>query len=217
MPESVKIPLSLAAPGITRFLTHIRNAGVPNKVNGPYLQAASFRNSNDTALITIFKLLGFIDKSGVPTDLWRQYRGDAAQAREVLGRAVKNAYAGLFALYPDAPNRTDETISNWIRANTTYGGDSVERAIRTFRTLCAEATFEDSEQDNAADSEPEAPRPTKSPEEQLIAQPTVPASVKHFTRPGITINIELQIPPTDDPTVYENFFAAMRKHLFDGD
>jgi hypothetical protein len=217
MPDSVKIPISLAVPGITRFLNHIRSAGVPTKVNGPYLQSASFRNSNDTALITIFKLLGFIDKSGAPTDLWKQYRGDATQARIVLGRAIKSTYEGLFALYPDAPNRTDETIGNWIRANTTYGGESVERAIRTFRALCAEATFEDSKQDHTPEVTREEPSNTQTTVPAPAAQPAASAPAHFPVRPGITINIELQIPPTDDPTVYDNFFAAMRKHLFDGD
>ena len=33
--------------------------------------------------------------------------------------------------------------------------------------------------------------------------------------PTIAINIQLQIPEADDPTVYENLFRALRKHLFD--
>lgn len=215
MTEQTKVPITLATHGIPRFLSHIRTATVPAKVNGVYLKAASFRNSNDSALVTIFKLLGFIDQSGIPTDLWKQYRGDEAHAQIVLGKAIKNAYKGLFEFYPDAPSRPDALIGNWIRANTNYGDDSVARAIRTFRALCGEATFED---DIEADTEESGKEPGElmqsPPEAVAAAQPVGGSPPRHIQRPGITINVELQIPPTDDPKIYDNFFAAMRKHLF---
>lgn len=33
--------------------------------------------------------------------------------------------------------------------------------------------------------------------------------------PNITINIELKIPPVEDPVIYENLFGALRKHLLE--
>jgi hypothetical protein len=32
--------------------------------------------------------------------------------------------------------------------------------------------------------------------------------------PAININIQLQLQATEDAKVYDNFFAAMKKHLF---
>lgn len=50
-------------------------------------------------------------------------------------------------------------------------------------------------------------------EESLTANSTQLAS-KHIP-PNITINIELKIPPVEDPVIYENLFGALRKHLLE--
>lgn len=39
--------------------------------------------------------------------------------------------------------------------------------------------------------------------------------VSKHVPPNITINIELKIPPVEDPVIYENLFGALRKHLLE--
>jgi hypothetical protein len=38
--------------------------------------------------------------------------------------------------------------------------------------------------------------------------------VQRQATPEVTINITLQIAPTNDATIYDKFFASMKKHLF---
>jgi len=117
----------------------ISTAGVPAKVDTNYLKSVGLKSGNDAALVKIFKSLGFLDGSGVPTDKWRSYK-DSTKSKKVLGEAIKTTYSGVFSIYPDANRKDDEAIRNWI---------------------------------------------------------------------------ELQMPPTNDPVIYENFFAAMKKYLLD--
>ena len=42
-------------------------------------------------------------------------------------------------------------------------------------------------------------------------------NVKQPLTPSISINIQLQIPESDNPIVYENLFKALRKHLIDSE
>jgi hypothetical protein len=190
---------------ISRFLSHIRTANVPNKVTVAYLKSAGFKSSNDTKLIGIFKALGFLDQSGVPTELWKQYRGDSATAKSLLGQAVKKHYAGLFELYSDAERKDDEAIGNWIKANSSLGQDGVARGVRTFKTLAAEADFSGTKTTSSTPAE--TGTETKETTAQLIHS--------RAEAPRVNINIELQIPATDNKDIYDNFFAAMKKHLFD--
>ncbi len=198
--------LATYTPGsIPRFLQHIRTANVPAKVTVAYLKSAGFKSSNDAALISIFKSLGFLDASGVPTQLWKQFRGGEQTGRAILGEALRKTYAGLFELHPDAQRKDDEAIGNWIRANSSMSQDGVNRAIRTFKTLCSEATF--SGADAAVSAAPTSPA--------AAASSKVLPSLKTSGAPHLNINIELQIPASNDPDVYDSFFAAMKKHLFD--
>jgi hypothetical protein len=206
------VPALIATGSIPRFLEAIRKTGVPQKVDSNHLKTLGFKNSNDAALVPLFKSLGFLDSSGKPTGVFMEYRAASADgAKSVLGMAIRTCYAGLFELYPDAYRKDDEALSNWMRANTDKGEATQARALKTFKTLRDSAAFD------------QAPLVSNDlPVNGDIsngATPTlVPSSpVQHLgtrTTPDVTINITLQIAPTNDASIYDKFFASMKKHLF---
>ena len=200
------VPNTVSVGSIPRFLKHIQIAGIPTKVTNPYLKSVGFKSSNDYALISVLKALDFIDHGGVPTARWTAYR-NTQKAKAVLADAIKKAYPGLFEVYPDAERKDDEALANWIRSNTGFAGLTVERAVRTFKTLCAEADF--------------AATPVASSDEPTPTAPVVSGSgvavnpvLQGQNSPSVNINVELHLPSTNDPEVYENFFKSMKAHLF---
>jgi hypothetical protein len=208
-----KIPAIIRHAAIARFLEIIRKSGTPGKVDGNYLKSVGFKDTNDTALIGVFKKLGFLDNEGKPTQVYKDYKGVPEQrAKEVLGSAIKQAYAGLFRTYPDADRRDDEAITNWIRANTDAGEVTHVRALNTFKALRSEATFTDAAPvalpaDTAAVDEDPRSSEANAPAgkgQQIYAR----------SGPDVTINVNLEIAATSDPAIYDSFFAAMKKHLF---
>ena len=206
------VPVVFSPKSIDRFLEHIRTANKPPKVTTAYIKSVGFKSSNDSALITTFKSLGFIDNGGTPTDRWQQYRGDKERAGKVLGNGIKECYADLFAIYPDAYRKDDEAVANWIRSNSTHSNDIVKRAVSTFKALVSKATFE-----AGSDDTPVGP---ETPGNGQAGTPPVtppPVHLNNPATPAVNINIELQLPATTDPKVYENFFAAMKKYLKDND
>jgi hypothetical protein len=110
----VTLPVTQNAGSIARFLKHIQSAGVPPKVNHPYLKSVGFKSSNDAALIGVLKAIDFIDPAGTPTERWKEYR-DTTKAGGVLAEAIRACYGGLFQIFPDAERKDDEAISNWVR------------------------------------------------------------------------------------------------------
>lgn len=200
------VPVTQSAGSITRFLGHIKTAGIPPKVNTAYLKSAGFTSSNDIALLKVFKALKFIDATGAPTDRWKQYR-DASRSKFVLAEAVRDAYSGLFSMYNDAHRKDDEAISNWLRSNTDFAGLTIDRAVRTFKALSTEADFSETGTANPPQSA-SVPTPT-------AAQPIAHAVTTLSNSPSVNINVELHLPSSTDPKVYELFFSAMKKHLLD--
>lgn len=176
-----------------------------------FLKSVGFKSGNDTSLIGVFKLLGFIDASQSPTQTWIDYR-DKSRSSKVLGAAIKTAYSDLFTLYPDAHRKDDEAIRNWIRSTTTAGEATVQRATATFKALVAKADFDNIDPTDATHVAT-ATAATLPVTPQGYVAPATPQLGRH--NPAVNINIELQVPATNDPKVYENFFAAMKKHLLD--
>lgn len=200
----VTLPVTQNAGSIARFLKHIQSAGVPPKVNNPYLKSVGFKSSNDSALIGVLKAIDFIDPAGTPTERWKAYR-DTTKAGAVLAEAIRACYDGLFQIFPDAERKDDEAISNWIRSNSDFSGLTVERAVRTFKALGAEADFNAKPATTTATLATPAAGAPAAEMARIISQPA---------GPNVNINIELQLPSTNDPVVYENFFKAMKQHLF---
>jgi hypothetical protein len=201
----------MSAGSIGRFLSHVRESGVPAKVTTKYLETVGFKSSNDRQLVPIMKAIGFLDSSGTPTEVWKRYRGAGGKA--TLTDAIRSAYTELFAVYPDAQLRDDEVITNFIRGHTDYSARVVDFALKTFRALCAEADF--TATSGAPHTTEAAPASTvvTAGTGLVTATPTLPAGTASSAT--VNINIQLTLPASDDGKLYDEFFAAMKKHLFE--
>lgn len=193
---------------LPKFLKEIPRLGIPPKVTAAYMKKVGFTSSNHSYIPAALMKLGFIDGSGSPTDRWKRYR-DTSRQRSVLAEAIRESYAGLFATFPDADKRDDEALRNYFRANTEAAAATLQRAVGTFKALVANADM--------ASAQP--PESSQTPSSADVSLPTGDGATKRGSRstavPAVNINIQLQLPETDKPEVYDNFFAAMRKHLFE--
>lgn len=181
---------------LRKFMKHIQSAGVPSKVTTSYLKSAGFKSSNDPQIIGVLKFIGFLDSTGVPTDVYKKYKGKA-DAPAVLGNTIKDAYAELFKMYPDAHQKDSEALYNFFSPRTTAGEQVVSAMVSTFRTLCTEAKFDIPE---AVLGETGATAPP-------------PPAASTLGLQSLTINLQLTLPETTDSAVYEEIFKAMKKHL----
>jgi len=194
----------LPTGSLKRFFAHIQTAGIPPKVTVSYLQECGFKGTNDKPIIKVLKSLGFIGSDGVPTNDWQKYR-DKGSAPYVLAYAIRRTYGDLFNTYPDAHIKDDDVLSNFFSTRTTGGGRVISATTATFKTLCSMANFKEDLLKVPDMTEEKAP----VEEKQKVAAGL--PSTERFT---LNINIQLQLPSTDDPKIYENLFAALKKHLF---
>lgn len=187
---------------VKEFFKAIQGLGVPDKVNKAYLLTIGFKSSNDRYLVGLTKSLGFVDSAGKPTQKWSDFKDKKVKAPKVMADAIKTAYTDLYSTYPDAEKRDDDTLQNYF-ASTSGVADSVAKLmVQTFRNLCEFTDFE-----TAGVAEP-TPKPSVPSPEQIAE---VTAGAKPVT---ININIQLQLPATEDATIYDSLFSALKKHLF---
>ncbi|HET9306969.1 MAG TPA: DUF5343 domain-containing protein [Candidatus Sulfotelmatobacter sp.] len=195
---------------VKKFLEHIQTAGVPSsKVTFQYISSVGFKSSNDRSILTILKAIGFVDSSGMPTDVWRAYR-NKSQSKKVLAAALRKAYGTLFSTYPDANRKDNEALRNFFSSHTDVGEGALGYMVRTFKQLADMADFE-----SPAEKLPEVEIEEEEQKQVEKSDAVVKRKVVTTTPNGMTvnINIQLQIPATDKADVYDSFFAAMKKHL----
>ncbi len=199
-----EFPYTPNPASLRRFLEHIQTAGVPQKVTQKYIASVGFKSGNDRYIIPVLKAVGFLDGSGVPTDTWRRYR-NKNEARTVMATALQSAaaFSGLFATYSDAHRKDNEALRNYFSTHTNAGEKTLALIVRTFKTLCEFADFEAAPE--GLEKEPATPPPAE--------RAPLPRA---GTATGMTvnINIQLQLPATEDQAVYDKLFASLKKHLF---
>lgn len=190
----------------------IRSVGIPGKVTDAWIKQIGLTSSNDTRLKSVLNRIGFTDSAGVPTQLWRDYRGSSGPAK--LAQGIREGYADLFHTYSDANLRSEDEISAFMRAQTSLGSETISKAVSTFRSLVGLADFG---QDGAASPTPPLAEPRikgsgidrDNPEtgQQTMMNRPQGADVT------VNVNVQLTLPESTDPTVYDALFFALNKHV----
>lgn len=194
-----KAPYTPSPKNVKEFFKAIQGLGTPPKVNNSYLPTIGFKSSNDRYLVGVSKFLGFIDNANVPTQKWDEYR-DKNKAGSVMASAIKTAYDDLFSTYPNAESEDDGKLQNYFAPKFKVADVVAKRMVQTFKNLCEFADF------NAVP----VVEPTTTPT-TLKEATKIPSGVRPIT---ININIQLSLPATEDATIYDSLFSALKKHLF---
>jgi len=192
-------------PGkIKPLLAKIREVGVPQKVTVQWLKSVGFTSSNDASLIGVLKYIGLTDSSGVPTSKWGQYRG--ANHKKVLGNGIREGYADLFAVYPDANHRTQGDLEHVFSTSSSGGKQVISKIVSTFKSLAEQAEFSPvSEQTDLHMST----GPLHTPAAQAAA-----GAGRDTGGPALHIDIQIHISPEASADQIDQIFASMGKHLY---
>lgn len=194
-------------PGkIPTLLKKIREVGVPQKATAQWLKTIGFTSSNDYTLVGVLKQVGLVDPSAVPTSTWAKFRG--ATHREVLGSAIRSGYADLFAVYPNADQRTATELEHVFSTSSTAGKQVIAKTVSTFKALCESATFAGEETESSLNLS------TESIHQPVQERPTGRTPSHTTNNPSVHIDIQVHIAPESTPEQIDQIFKSMAKHLY---
>lgn len=204
----------ITTKNLESFLNSIQSAQAPERVTNKFLTQLDFSSSNDRLLIGLLKGLGFIDESGVPQKRYFEFL-DQTQSKRVLAEAVRDAYSDLFALNKNAQTMTVDEVKNKFR--TLMLGQKSENVLslmaNTFHALVELAEWET--------PLPEVTPPSSTTTQSQTSQgPVLQPSqvekppVERISSPlALHYNIQIHLPDSRDPAVFDAIFQALRKHL----
>ena len=184
------------------FVRDIPDRGMPDGVTKKYLDSLGLKSSNHRAIGGILEFIGFVDQSRKPTERYQHFRARARQG-SVMAQALRESYSELFKIHPDAYQKDEESLRNFFTGHSSVGSQAQRGMVAVFRTLC-----------DFADFEAEAAKPTNDTAETVTerTKPSTRASIAEGIQ-TLNINIQLELPVTSEPAVYDALFQAMRKYI----
>ncbi|MEO0549004.1 MAG: DUF5343 domain-containing protein [Pseudomonadota bacterium] len=192
----------------------IRQAKAPEKFTVKFLEGLGFKSNSDRLIIGLLKALRFLDESGKPQERYFEFLDDT-RWEKVLGTAVEEAYADLFQVNTSAHTLTKTEVINKFKtlSQGAYSESVLDKMGMTFTALAKLGDFSSSS----------SPPPTKDEHDGADDDSTSVSnggsSVNFGGRSpklnmgGLHYNIQIILPESRDPKVYDALFRSLREHL----
>jgi hypothetical protein len=204
MAEQISLPYVPSYGAITKVLKKIMTAATPDRFTYDFLSTKlGMSGGSARALVPFLKRIGFLDKNGAPTDLYKRYRNQS-QSGAAVAEAMRTGYKTLYEMNEQAHQLEEQDLKGLIVQATGSEAESstVKFTLGSFKMLKQAADFE---------SPPaEKPEGEAEPDEEEHAVPVEP---KLETRLGLSYTINLNLPPTSDIAVFNAIFKSLREHL----
>ena len=196
------------------ILDSIKAAQAPERFTIKFLQDIGYTSAADRLIIKMLKVLGMLRESGEPTQAYHEFL-DPSQSGRVLADGLRSAYSDLFQINKNAQNMglADVRAKFKTISQGAFSDDVLGKMANTFISFAKHADFdaapsESDGVDSALEDQDEGQTPAGA---RMPPADRVDRTPKTGTRLVYDINIHL--PATRDPAVYDALFASMSKHL----
>ena len=208
-----KLPYMVSVGLIPKILEKIQNAKRPERFTQDFLETKLGHSGGSARpIIPLLKRMGFLGTDGVPTVLYDQFRNPETQGFAVA-EGMKKAFTELFDRNEYIYDLSRDKLTGQVIEIT--GGtkdDSRTKAIvGTFSALKELADFEGEEPQNLVSEQKSEVVPSIQPSNNTEDIPSTPNKENIELRVGYTINLNL--PETNDPEVFNAIFRALRDNL----
>lgn len=213
----------VSAKNIPTILEAIVNGTAPPKFTSAHLKSIGFKSSNDHAIIALLKDLGFLTQDGAPTTVYHAYR-DRARSRQVLGQALKATYEDLFHVKENPTESDRKAIEGKFKSTHNVSDRVAKEQASTFFALLKLADLDSrgiaprpqiQSHDKKAMKEGKGSGRSLKSEEESFDGAQQNESSQRIRFSGLHYNIEIHLPSTKDPEVFNAIFKSLKEHILD--
>ena len=211
----MSLPTSYLTSGknLPDILAAIQAAQAPKKFTQSFLEGLGFKSTQDRLIIGVLKSLSFLSDSGEPTQRYFEYL-DQSQSARVLADGIQEAYADLFQVNKKAQDLSNVEIRNKLKTLTQgqFSDSVLDKMAMTFKALATQADFDSAPTPRLVEEQIET---RSGPGEPRRADNPPPHDRGHAAQfAGLVYNIQLHLPESRDPAVYDVLFRSLKDHLF---
>lgn len=207
-----------SSKNLAGILEAIQQAKAPERFTVRFLQSLEFKASSDRLVIGVLKALGFLDDQGKPTSRYFAYL-DKDQAKAVMAEGIRSAYKDLFDININAQKLSKAELANKLKTLTQgqYSESVIDKMATTFTSLSKLADFEAARPQKNVETDEED---SEVFEEELVGEELERAGdrprkarLPKLSVSGLHYNIQIILPESRDPAVYDALFRSLREHL----
>lgn len=206
----------ITTKNVEPFFNSIISARAPEVFTQKFLESLEFKSTNDRLFIGLLKSLGFLEENGIPTTRYYEFM-DQTRSREVMAEAVMDAYEDLFNVNTEAHKLSYDDVKNKLKTLTQgKHSDKVYGLMaNTFKALADYATWttKKSSKPTTATASQEKLKQHKHGDSGVPELPTQAPKTVEISGLGLHYNIQIHLPESRDPAVYDALFKSLKDHL----
>lgn len=205
------LPYVTAAGNIEKALKGIKTAATPESVSQDFVKTIlGIKGGSGNQMTAYLKKIGFATADGTPTDFYKKFRNTATDGW-AAAQALKTGYAPLYVRNEYMHKLTDEDLRGLIVEETGAEQDSnvVPLIIACIKQLKKFAKWDAAPIDEKIQKSVTETLSSNTPSQQNPTAPSIPQRLG--LNLGYTINLNL--PATSDPAVFNAIFRALKEHL----
>lgn len=188
---------------IKTMFAKIREASPPPKFTRDFVSTVlGLTASSDRAFPPFLKRLGFIDSANVPTQDYKDYRGEESLAKAIMAKRIRASYPSIFQAQEYAWKLDKTHLTDTVKRveGLPEGSQALEGIVGTIMALCSLADFS-----------AEAPKRIEEPKKEMtVAEHEKPASL------GLSYTIVLNLPASTDIEVFNAIFKSLKENILHG-
>lgn len=206
---ALEISYLTSAKNVGSILEAMRRAQAPERFTTRFLASLGFSSAQDRLIIPVLKDMGFLKESGEPTQRYFDFL-DASVSNRVLAQGIREAFAELFKVNKEAHKLSKHEVRNKLRTLTEgkLGESALDKLSLTFTTLCALADWSDLPTTVEVREEPAGPVVATAETNKIVDIPPRLTQGLH-----LHYTIQLHLPETRDPAVYDVLFKSLKEHV----
>ncbi|MDP2123769.1 MAG: DUF5343 domain-containing protein [Parvibaculum sp.] len=193
---------------VTKILAKVKEAKTPDRFTQDYLGSTlGFSSGSAKPFIPLLKRIGFLSSDGSPTELYKQFR-NPDHSRSAMGKALRHGYADLYERNEKVHALDKKSLEGLIVQATglDHGSTTLRSIVGTFENLKSFAAFDGLEIKPGKESGETGAEPPHRKMRDEIAE-------DQHIRLGLSYTINLVLPKTDDVSVFNAIFKALRENL----
>ena len=199
----------LSTPGtLTKIMAKICEASVPESFNADFLGTKlGFPGGNQRMFISWAKKCGFLNSDGTPTQLYKDYRNPSYRS-PTMASGLRNGYSEIYERNEYAHDLSRQEFTKLVSEITSLPHDNgtVKAIVGTYWIAKELADFDASKPKAVQKESTEVVQDEKEYSDEQTK------TIKKLNL-GLSYTINLVLPKTDDPAVYNAIFKSLKDNL----
>ncbi|WDF70573.1 DUF5343 domain-containing protein [Sphingobacterium oryzagri] len=210
---AINLPYMVSSGTLTKILNKICDASIPENFNGDFLGTKlGFPGGNQKTFIPWAKKCKLLGEDGTPTQLYKDFRNPKYRGVS-MASALKKGYEELYVRNEYAHDLSRPDFLKLVTDTTGLAHDNstVKAIVSSFFNAKEFADFESTLSNEEKSNQIESRTESNSNEK---GSDTIHKNVtkKHIDL-GINYTINLVLPKTDDPAIYNAIFKSLKENL----